>query len=172
MCYQVNDMVIYGTAGVCRITDISEQSFGEQQVRYYILQPVYDSNSTVFVPVGNESLTSKMHRILSAEEIYDLIRTMPEEDPNWTDNEAVRRENYKDIIRSGDRREIIRMIKALYSRQQKLLQNGKKKLHASDERFLKEAERMLHEEFAHVLNIQRDQVLPFILEQIQVETKN
>ena len=64
------------------------------------------------------------------------------------------------------------MIKALYSRQQKLLQNGKKKLHVSDERFLKEAERMLHEEFAHVLNIQRDQVLPFILEQIQVETKN
>ena len=63
------------------------------------------------------------------------------------------------------------MIKTLYTRQQALLQNGKKKLRATDERFLKEAERVLHEEFAHVLNIQRDQVLPFILEQISVESK-
>ena len=171
MCYKVNDMVMYGTAGVCRITEISEQSFCGRGGRYYILQPVYDNRSTVFVPVDNEALTTKMHRILSAEEIYDLIRDMPDTDTIWTDNEEVRREKYKEILKGGNRRDLIRMIKTLYTRQQALLQNGKKKLRATDERFLKEAERVLHEEFAHVLNIQRDQVLPFILEQISVESK-
>ena len=36
---------------------------------------------------------------------------------------------------------------------------------------MKEAEKMLYEEFAYVLNIRQDQVLPFILEQIQIEEK-
>ena len=36
----------------------------------------------------------------------------------------------------------------------------------SDERFLKDAERLLYDEFALVLRIKPDQVLPFILKQI------
>ena len=36
---------------------------------------------------------------------------------------------------------------------------------------IKEAERLLYEEFAYVLNIRQDQVVPFIFQQIQVEEK-
>lgn len=139
--------------------------------RYYILQPVYDNRSTVFVPVDNEALTTKMHRILSAEEIYDLIRDMPDTDTIWTDNEEVRREKYKEILKGGNRRDLIRMIKTLYTRQQHYYKTVKRSCAQRTNVFWKEAERVLHEEFAHVLNIQRDQVLPFILEQISVESK-
>lgn len=41
----------------------------------------------------------------------------------------------------------------------------------SDERFLKEAEKMLYDEFALVLNIREDEVLPFIMKQIDIEEK-
>ncbi len=44
-------------------------------------------------------------------------------------------------------------------------------MHIADERFLNEAEKLLYEEFAHVLQIERNQVLPFILKQIQPEEK-
>ena len=37
---------------------------------------------------------------------------------------------------------------------------------------MKEAEKMLYEEFAYVLNIRKDQVLPFILNQVQVAEKD
>lgn len=47
----------------------------------------------------------------------------------------------------------------------------KKRLHISDESFLKDAEKLLYEEFAHVLNITKDQVLPFIMRQIEIEEK-
>ena len=44
-------------------------------------------------------------------------------------------------------------------------------MHVADERFLNEAEKLLHEEFAHVLHIKREQVLSFIFEQIKIEER-
>ena len=38
----------------------------------------------------------------------------------------------------------------------------------ADEKVMKEAEKMLYEEFAHVLDIRPSQVLPFIMQQIEV----
>ena len=63
------------------------------------------------------------------------------------------------------------MIKALYFHQREQQKNGRR-LHITDERFMKEAEKMLYEEFAYVLNIRKDQVLPFILNQVQVAEKD
>ena len=51
-------------------------------------------------------------------------------------------------------------------------QKNGRRLHITDERFMKEAEKMLYEEFAYVLNIRKDQVLPFILNQVQVAEKD
>lgn len=36
---------------------------------------------------------------------------------------------------------------------------------------MKDAENMLYEEFAYVLKIRKEQVLPFIMEQVQIEEK-
>ena len=46
-----------------------------------------------------------------------------------------------------------------------------RKMHTVDRYFMKEAEKKLHEEFAYVLNIKPDEVIPFILDQINVEAK-
>ena len=42
-----------------------------------------------------------------------------------------------------------------------------RKVHVCDERFLKEAEKILYDEFAHVLDIEPEQVLPYIFDQIE-----
>ena len=62
-------------------------------------------------------------------------------------------------------------IKFVYFHQQEQQKNGRR-LHITDERFMKEAEKMLYEEFAYVLNIRKNQVLPFILNQVQVAEKD
>ena len=61
-------------------------------------------------------------------------------------------------------------VRALYLRKQRQEAAGRK-FHVADEHFLHDAEKILYDEFAHVLQIKRDQVLPFILEQIEVQTK-
>ena len=167
MTYQVGDRVVYGIHGVCEIADVEEQKNGGEVTSYYILQPVYDNKGKVFVPVGNERLEKKMRRILSEQEIYELIQEMPAEDSIWIADETARKEKYRQILLTGDRRELVRLIKTLYQRQQEQAAKGKK-LYKNDEKVMKEAEKMLYEEFAHVLDIQLDQVLPFIMQQIEV----
>lgn len=168
--FKVNDTVLYSSYGVCKITEIAKRDLNGIKKEYYTLKPVYDKKSTVFVPVDNERLVSKIHKVLSVDEIYELIYSMPEEDTIWIDDESERKEYYSRVLQTGDRRELIQMIKSLYKNRQELASN-KKKQHISDERFFRDAEKMLYEEFAHVLDIKRDQVLPFILNQIQVQEK-
>ena len=40
-------------------------------------------------------------------------------------------------------------------------------MHVSDERFMQEAEKILHEESAFVLGIKKDEVVPYITQQIE-----
>lgn len=170
MNYQINDTILYGSQGVCKITGTVQKDFGGCVMDYYTLQPVYSDNSVIYVPMHNEALLRKMRRVLSQEEIYALIQAMPRQDVSWIEDENKRKEICRDILARGDRIELIRAIKALYLHQQELQQKGKK-LHVSDERFLKEAEKMLYDEFALVLNIREDEVLPFIMKQIEVGEK-
>ena len=169
--FSIGDTVIYGIHGICKITDIQKRDFMGEIADYFILSPIYDERSTVFVPCENENLTSKMKRIMSAEEIYEMIRSMPSEQQVWIDSEHERKKCYAEILKSGDRKLLIGLIKTLYLHKEKQQASGKK-LHISDENFLRDAEKILYEEFAHVLQIKREQVLPFICSQIEIQEKN
>jgi len=158
--YQKNDTVIYGSHGVCTILDISEQKFGDKTAQYYVLKPVSTEKSTIFIPVDSPILSGRMRRILSAEEIYRMLEELPEEPSVWFENTDQRKDLYKKTLADGNRMELIKLIRSLYLHQEKQVQKGKK-LYAADDHALKEAERMLYDEFAFVLNIESEQVLPF-----------
>jgi transcriptional regulator, carD family len=164
--YQAGDTVVYGLEGVCRIEEIAEREFAGERMRYYVLKPVFRDGSTLFLPVDNPVLTEKMRRTLSAEEIRELIHCLPEREAVWIDNESVRREACQDVLRSGDRLRLAGLIKSLYLHQQEL-KARKKDLRACDDRVLKEAETLLYEEFAYVLGLRQEQVIPFIAQQLE-----
>lgn len=168
--FQINDTVIYGTQGACKISEIMQKKFAGKPMKYYVLKPIYDENSTVYIPVDNQGLVNKMRRLLSAREIHEIIQAMPDEECVWIENEHERKQAYKDIISRGDRLELVKLIKTLYFHQQAQQAKGRK-LHMADERYFKEAEKLLYSEFALVLNIEPEQVVPFIANQIEVEGK-
>lgn len=168
--FSINDYLVYGIYGVCKIEAMSERTVCGRKACYYVLKPVYEEKSTVYVPVDNEALTGKMRRVLSAEEIYALIKSMPSGEAAWIESEQERKREYTRILSNGSREELMLMIKALYTHRQMLLAK-KRKPHLSDEGFLKDAEKLLYEEFAYVLNIKRSQVAPFIAEQIEIEQR-
>lgn len=167
---EMNDIVSYGAQGVCRITGLTEKHFGDVTMEYYVLEPVYQKNSTIFVPINNDKLVAKMRKILSADEVYELIRTVPDQQVEWIEDENQRKQQYQEILSSGDKRRLMRTIKALYTHRKEQYAKGKK-LHQCDERFFKEAEDLLYNEFALVLDIKPDQVLPFIIGQIEGKTE-
>ena len=163
--FNVNDTVLYGIEGVCRITELTERDFRGKKVKYYVLKPVYKENATLFVPMDNKTLVGKMRIVPTAEEIKKIIREMPAEESIWIEDENTRKARYKEIIAGGDSRELVQLIKTLYLHQKEQRAKGKK-LHMAEERFFKEAEKMLYDEFAVVLGMKPGEVLPFILKQI------
>lgn len=163
---KINDIVLYEAEGVCKIKDITKENFGEGIMEYYVLQPIYKDSLMIFVHTGNDHLISKMRRVLSREEIEKIILTMPEEELLSIEDESAREIKYQEIINSGDRRAVVKLIKTIYLRQ-KNRKEQKKNPYAIDERFLKEAEKLLYDEFALVLNVKPNQVLPLIIKQIE-----
>ncbi len=168
--YKINDTVLYHTRGICRITDITEQYISGQRLTCYVLQPIFGDSLTISIPVKNTVLTQKMRRILSPEEIYAMIASITEKDTSWIENDKERQQIFRNILSSGDRMQVMRLIRLIYLHQ-KSLQGTGKKLHLTDERIMKEAEEILYDEFAYVLNIRPSQVTDFIARQIQLKEK-
>ncbi|MDR1765971.1 MAG: CarD family transcriptional regulator [Lachnospiraceae bacterium] len=172
--FSVGDTVIYGNKGICRLVGTQTMATGHgagdgaDERMYYVLRPVFDEGSTIYTPMGNEKTESRMRRVLSAEEIHGLIREMPREETIWIEDQKERKERYKKILAENDRLSLVRLIKTIYLHGMDLRNKGRK-LHVADEQFMKDAEKILYDEFAHVLGIARSEVLPYILGEIGVE---
>ena len=159
--YQIGEIFVYGSSGVCEIVDIKKADFGGSEKTYYILAPIYDKKETIFVPVDSEKLVSKMKELLTPDDIIALIKTMPHKESIWIENVNIRREEYKKIIKNADREELITLLKTLYERRN-MLQLAGKKLSVYDERFLKQAQHIIHSEIALVLQLPREEIPSYI----------
>ena len=170
--YKINETVIYGTDGICTVADIAERNFGGCSEIYYILKPLYKSGSTIMVPKSNPTLVSRLRKVLTPEQANALIESIPaQKSAEWIENEKVRKETYRSLIMKGDRVELIRFIKRLYERGEAQRELGKK-LYACDERFLEDAQRMLHDELSVVLGISREDILSYIISTAGLDEKN
>ena len=169
--FQINDTVSYGTQGVCTITKIEKMNLLGKAEEYFVLEPIFQSGSKIYVPLSNPALLEKMRRVLSRQEIEELIKVMPDDETIWIKNDAERKEKFGQIISSGESKKIAQIIKTLYLEQCERQKNGKR-LRQSDEALLNRAETILYNEFALVLNIKPEQVVPFLHEQIGIDTLN
>ena len=164
---QIGATVLYGTEGVCTVAEICKMKVGGKREEYYVLKPVHRPNATVFVPANNEVLLAKVHPVLSKEEIDALIDGINGEDFLWIEDHAQRKTEFQKILLSGDRRELLRMIRCLYLQRQQLYENGKR-LRSNDDQLLRDAEKLLNDEFALVLNIAPHEVAEYIRTRIEV----
>ena len=160
--FSVGQNVLYGTNGVCVVNDITEKKVGKVSMEYYVLKPLDTNFSTLFVPTKNEALVKKIRGVMTKDMINGVLSKLPEPG-EWNDNKQERSEQFRAIITEGSCVELIRLIRLVRTHGQEQLAGGKR-LHITDERFLKEAEKMICEEFSLVLHISRDEVLERILQ--------
>ncbi|MEN6390474.1 MAG: CarD family transcriptional regulator [Syntrophomonas sp.] len=163
--FQINDFIIYGSNSVCLVKDIGVPDIPgiELTRKYYFLQPLYAEKSIIYCPVDNPKTV--MRRILTREETTELIRRIPFIDTLWIDNERTREEQYKKALRSGSCHEWIRIIKTLNIRNEERLLK-KKPVNTLDERYLRMAETFLFDELAISLEMSRETVENYIIEQV------
>lgn len=161
----VNDVVLYGNEGVCRIDGITRRSFGDASDDYYVLHPVNNRQLTLYVSVSNGNLETKTRKMVTPDEISEIIDSTAKTDPFWISDENERKVKFKEIISSGDRRKILDIIRSICLYRDSQLQK-RKKLHTADEYLLKDAEKIIYDEFAYVLNIEPKQVEQLLMQKL------
>ena len=163
--YQAGDFVVYGIHGVCRIQEIQENNVCGQKKTYYVLQPVFQDASRYMVPLENQAAVSKLRPIATREELDRLLESQEVRTGEWIENEPLRKQRYKELIVSGDQKELLKMIGALL-REKEEKQLAGKKLHICDENFLRDAKKLLEGEYAVVFGVEVDKVGQYLAERL------
>jgi CarD family transcriptional regulator len=164
--YQVGDQVVYGIHGVCRVADKEKQIVSKKAVTYLVLEPVGQEGSRYLVPMSSEAAMSKLHPILKREELEEMLRSPEVRQEAWIREENLRKQAYRDVISSGQRVEIMKMVHSLYAHKHKQMEAGKK-FHLADENFLRDAEKMLSSEISVVMGTSFEEAKAYLREQLK-----
>lgn len=164
--YQIDELVSYGTEGVCRVAELCEMKIGGRRGQYYVLKPVFRESATVYVPLDNPCLLARMRRLHSIAEIDTILHDAAELPLRWIDDANERRQEYGRLLTANDSAQIVRLIRLLYLRRQELEAAGKH-LRSNDEQLLHEAEKLIHDELSVVLQIPRQDVPAYIRSRVE-----
>ncbi len=147
--YQIGELVQYGNSGVCKVEEIVQGVPGLQKdMECYLLIPVSGRDGKIYSPVGSGKV--KMRRILSSEEVRELMERVPQIEELTITNEKQCESMYKEELYSVDCARWLGLLKTLYARRAARLAIGKK-VTATDERYLKYVEDRLKEELSLVI---------------------
>ena len=105
-------------------------------------------------------------RLKIRQQIDDLLTLEQINSCSWIEDENQRKQQYRELINSGDCAGLIGMIRLLYRHKEHQLSQGRK-FHMCDENFLRDAEKLLASEFSYVLNIPSNEVGQYIQDHLK-----
>ena len=158
---QLGDRVVYGGHGVCALVDMELRTIDRKKVEYYVLEPVDQPGAKFYVPAHNQVALSKLKPLLSPAELEALLVSSASREDLWIADENRRKQQYRELINSGDRAALICMIRSLRKHKVSQLEAGRK-FHLCDENFLKDAQKLICSEVSHVLGIPATEVVSYL----------
>lgn len=159
--YQVGDQVVYGMHGVCCVLQEEKKVIDRKTVTYLVLEPVGQAGSRFLVPTHNAAAMGKIRPMLTAEELENLLSSEEVRTDGWIRDEPQRKQVYRELMSSGDRVSIARMVYTLYRHKAAQLSAGRK-VHLCDDNFLRDAEKLLSSEAAIVRGCDPDAAKQYI----------
>lgn len=157
-CYVVNT-----NNGICEISDVVTMNMGSGDREYYVLIPIEENTAKVFLPV--DIAKKRIRSVMNTDDAWRLIKEIKAVDEALIENEKEREKLYKEAINSRDPKQLISIMKALYVRRQKRLEEGKKTT-AVDDRYFKLAEKQLYSELAFALGVEKSELNEIIEQNI------
>lgn len=165
--FQVGDRVVYGIHGVCDITDVEQRLVDRKQVSYLVLEPRNQAGARYLVPTHNASAMAKLQKMLSREELEEMLSMDAIREDQWIRDENLRKQTYRELIGSCDRRKLMAMVHTLYRHKKEQSAAGRK-VHLCDDNFLRDAEKLLVSEICVVMDMEQEQAKRFVRERLSV----
>lgn len=161
MAFQPGEMLLYGMHGVCRVVAIEQRKVDRKTVEYYCICLVEQSGSNFYIPTGSPAAVSKLHPLLTRQELDVLLQSVKTEPDAWISDENRRKQHYRELVSGLDRKALLCTVSALVHHKNRQLACGKK-LHLCDENFLRDAQKLISGEFSMVLGIPKGEVGQYI----------
>lgn len=160
--YQKGDLIVYGSSGVCRVDEIGplKGAGGVKETReYYTLSPVFGSG-VIFIPSDTGMF---MRPVLTKEQVEALIDRLPALEEKSCDISTLRAlsEQYHAAFDSHRCEDLLRLIKALYLKEQNSARQGRR-VGLTEMKYRKHAEELIHGEFSVALGIPPEEVPSYI----------
>lgn len=159
--YRIGEYVVYGTSGVCEITDITASPFDKRDSRtFYVLRPVAGSaSSLIYTPVDNDRVP--MRPLISADEVEALLERIAGIPCLTVHEERARREVYRTAIAEAHPDAYVAVIKTIRARRRDF-QGTQRRLPEFEIECESVARRHLLSELAVVLGKQTAEVEEYI----------
>ena len=159
--YQVGELLVYGSHGVCRFLKEDRQVVDRKKVTYLVLEPLGQENARFMVPAHNPVAMSKLRKLPQREELEALLDPPEIRNEAWVTDENRRKQLYRELIGSGDRERLLSMMRAVVRHKEAQAAAGRK-CHICDDNFLRDAEKLLTVEVSIVMGIDADQAKQYI----------
>jgi len=162
--FKKGDHVVKKNSGICEVFDIVKMDLGAGEKEYYVLIPIAESTAKIYLPV--DTAEKRVRPAMNKDEAWKIIREISAVDEAIIENEKEREKFYREAINSCDPKQLISIIKTLYIRRQKRLEDNKKAT-SIDERYFKLAENQLYGELAVVLGVEKSELNQIIEQYVE-----
>ncbi len=167
--FEVGQLIVYGSTGVCRVKEITTMNVDDDEERlYYLLEPLFQDCS-IATPAENPKVY--MRPILTREEANALIDKIPTLQAEAFHSHALREvaEHYESVINAHDCVELVELTMSIYAKK-RYAEEHKRKFGSVDEHFMKRAEELLFGELSASLGIPKNEVPEYIARRLHSAT--
>jgi CarD family transcriptional regulator len=158
--YKIGDYVIHKRY-VCKIVNIREKFFND--IDYFVLENIIDPSLSIMVPKNKESI---LKPIMTKKEIEELLKKIPSIPVIDLKDEKSIENSYRELINTGEKEDLIKIIKSAYIRNQERVKLGKK-AGEKDTSYLEMAENLLYNECAVSLGISLSEAKEYIIKKVE-----
>ena len=170
--YQKNDLIVYGSTGVCRILDVTTPAMSgvASGKLYYQLEPLYQGG-VIYTPVDNPKVS--IRPVISRNSAETLIDKIPSIRAEAFVTQSIQRltEHYQEAILLHDCESLLEMVMSIYAKKQDAEQQ-KRKFGQVDAKFMTRAEDLLYGELAVALGITTESVTDYISARVEGSPAN
>lgn len=159
--YQVGELLVYGSYGVCRFLKEDRQVVDRKKVTYLVLEPLGQENARFMVPAHNTVAMSKLRKLPQREELEALLDPPEIRNEAWVTDENRRKQLYRELIGSGDRERLLSMMRAVVRHKEAQAAAGRK-CHICDDNFLRDAEKLMIGQIAVVMEMDQEEAKTFL----------
>ncbi len=158
----IGDCVIYRQSCLCCIRDIRTEVFphAEEKV-YYILSPLSDEKTTVFLPVDRIHDPAYLRAPLTKEQIEQAIRDSRTQTLEWINDHKQRGAFFRKILSEANPVRLLLLYKALEQKREESIR-AKQKFSTADEKVAVQVREMILQEYSFALKLSSEEITEYI----------